>query len=151
MESISRKFTEDLIDCFERGNKCLIIGNGGSAAMASHFAAELVGHFERKRKALPAIALTTDISILTALGNDDGYQTIFSRQIEALGKKDDMLFVLSTSGKSRNCIEAKRKAIQIGFIVGIFPLKGMESTARCQEKHLKIIHEICREVDKYYA
>ena len=151
MESISCDFAKDLIDCFERGNKCLIIGNGGSAAMASHFAGELVGHFEVKRKALPAIALTTDTSILTAIGNDDGYDNVFSRQIKALGKPWDTLFVLSTSGNSKNCLMAELTAVKMGLVVKPFPPKGESSTADCQERHLKIIHEVCREVDRFYS
>lgn len=151
MESISGKFAKDLIDCFEGCGKCLIIGNGGSAAMASHFAAELVVHFELKRKALPAIALTTDTSILTAIGNDDGYHNIFTRQIEALGKEGDILFILSTSGKSINCLEAELVAKKMGLVIRQFPLKEKMSTAMCQEKHLKIVHEICGEIDRYYV
>src|SRR3990167_7729384 len=106
-KSIVDRFSKDIIDCFERGNKILICGNGGSAAEAQHFSSELVGHFEIKRKALPAIALTTDSSTLTAIGNDDGYENVFSRQVEALGNKGDILFILSTSGKSQNCLKAE--------------------------------------------
>lgn len=150
--SIIDRFSRDIIDCFERGNKILIIGNGGSAAEAQHLSSELVGHFERDRKALPAIALTTDTSIITAVGNDDGYIDVFSRQIEALGKEGDILFVLSTSGKSKNCIRAEIEAYGKGMEIRHFPIKtDKQTTASMQEKHLKIIHEVCRKIDNYYS
>lgn len=150
--SIVDRFSKDIIDCFERGNKILICGNGGSAAEAQHFSAELVGHFEVKRKALPAIALTTDTSILTAVGNDDGYDNVFSRQIEALGKKGDILFILSTSGESKNCLRAELEAYGRDLTIRQFPVKSNnQTTAGVQEKHLKLIHEICRKIDSYYS
>jgi D-sedoheptulose 7-phosphate isomerase len=152
MLSISRNFAGDIIECFERGNKILVCGNGGSAAESQHWVAELVGHFVKKRKALPAIALTTDTSILTSIGNDDDYKYVFSRQIEALGKPGDILFILSTSGKSKNCVEAEKTAINMAIKIRIFPIKaGGQSTAYVQEKHLRIIHEICTIVDNFYA
>ncbi len=104
-DSIERA-TEQLTACVRQGGKILICGNGGSAADSQHFAAELVGRFLRERKSLAAIALTTDTSILTAVGNDYGYHAIFSRQIEALGQKDDCLIALSTSGTSKNVLQA---------------------------------------------
>jgi len=93
-------------DAVVNRNKLLVCGNGGSASDAQHFVAELVGRFERERRALPAVALTTDTSVLTALSNDYGYDTIFSRQVEALGKPGDVLLGISTSGNSRNVILA---------------------------------------------
>ena len=96
-----KRIAKQLIDCFERGNKCLIAGNGGSSTMASHFAGELVCKFETERRALPAIALTNP-AIITAVANDDGYEHVFARQVEALGKKGDILIILSTSGRSKN-------------------------------------------------
>lgn len=151
MSKIALNFARDIISCFERGNKILIVGNGGSAAEAQHFSAELIGHFEKPRKALPAIALTTDTSILTAIGNDDGFDQVFSRQLEALGKKGDILFILSTSGQSKNCNRVEITCRQKGITVRMFPIRGKDSTARCQEKHLRIIHEICRQLDNYYS
>jgi len=151
MLSISRNFAGDIIECFERGNKILIIGNGGSAAEAQHFAGELVGHFVVKRKALPAISLTTDTSIITAIGNDDDFKYVFYRQLEALGSAGDILFILSTSGKSKNCIEAEKTASIMNIKVRMFPIKnGKQTTAYVQEKHLRIIHEICTIVDNFY-
>ena len=151
-KNIADRFSKDIIDCFERGNKILVIGNGGSAAEAQHFSSELVGHFEIPRKALPAIALTTDSSILTSVANDDGYIDVFSRQIEALGKEGDILFVLSTSGKSKNCIRAEIEAYGKGILIRHFPVKtDKQTTASMQEKHLHLIHEICRKIDSYYS
>lgn len=150
--SISHNLAETLISCFEAGGKLIAIGNGGSASQASHLVAELVGHFEKPRRALPAIALTTDISVISAVANDDGYKYIFSRQIEALGKPGDVLLILSTSGNSKNCIQAEFKARQMGITIRMLPIKGdFDTTASIQERHLKIIHETCREIDKYYA
>ena len=150
MTTLARKFSEEIIDCFNLGNKILVIGNGGSAAEAQHFVSELVCHFEKPRKALPAIALTTDTSILTAVGNDDGYEYVFSRQVEALGKKNDLLVILTTSGSSKNCLVAEMSARKMGLKVRYFPLKDDKSTAECQEEHLKLIHDICRMLDEYY-
>ena len=152
MLSVSRNFAGDIIQCFQRGNKILVCGNGGSAGEAQHFVAELVGHFEKERKALPAISLTTDTSTITAIGNDDGYDKVFSRQLEALGKAGDILFILSTSGKSKNCINAECTANNMGIKIRMFPIKsGSQSTAYVQEKHLRIIHEICTIVDNFYV
>lgn len=108
------------VDALRNGNKILLCGNGGSAADAQHWAGELVSRFHFDRPALPAIALTTDTSILTAIGNDYGYEQLFARQIQALGAKGDILFAISTSGRSANVLaavkEAKTKAmITIGF------------------------------------
>lgn len=140
------------------GNKILICGNGGSAADAQHMAAELVGRFVLERKGLPAIALTTDSSILTAVGNDYGFESIFSRQVEALGNNQDMLIAISTSGSSPNVLKAvaaaKRKAM---LVVGLAGKDGgllkrlshkslvipSENTARIQEAHLFVYHNLC--------
>jgi len=137
------------------GNKLLLCGNGGSASDAQHFVAELVGRFERERRALPAVALTTDSSVLTALSNDYGYDTIFSRQVEALGKPGDVLLGISTSGNSRNVILAVESAKGIGMkTIGLLGSGGGELaklvdipvivphnvTARIQEAHIFILH-----------
>jgi len=99
-----------MIDCLRNKKKIMICGNGGSAAQAQHFAAELVGRFENERKAIPCISLTTDTSNLTALGNDYGVDVIFKRQVEALGSSGDVLICLTTSGTSQNLIEAIKMA-----------------------------------------
>ena len=101
-----KKVVNAVINCFKNGNKLLIFGNGGSAADAQHFAAEFIGRFKLESKALPAIALTTDSSILTAWSNDYSYDTIFERQVQGLAKKGDILIGLSTSGNSKNIVYA---------------------------------------------
>ncbi len=99
-----------IINAYQAGKKVLLVGNGGSAADAQHIAAELVGRFLKERKALPAVALTTDTSILTAVSNDYGYDTVFSRQIEALAEEGDVLLAITTSGASPNVLNAIKKS-----------------------------------------
>lgn len=147
------------------GNKILACGNGGSAADCQHFAAELVGRFERERLPLPAIALTTDTSILTAVGNDYGYREVFSRQVRALGQSGDVLLAISTSGNSGNVVAAMEAARERDMrIVALTGRDGgqmgsmlsdtdihicvpHERTARIQEVHLLVIHCLCDGVD----
>jgi len=146
-----------------KGNKLLICGNGGSAADAQHFAAEMIGRFERERRALPAIALTTDTSILTALSNDYGYDMVFSRQVEALAKPGDILIGISTSGNSSNVILATEAAKEMGVKnIGLLGRDGGKLaalvdvpvivphgvTARIQEAHIFIIHFWCAYIEK---
>jgi len=147
------------------GGKLLIAGNGGSASMACHFAAEMVVRLtsDRNRQALPAIALTADTSILTACGNDYGFDSIFARQVEALGNKGDMLLVMSTSGNSENLVRAVNTALERNVIVSA--LLGADggkigkmlerpfivphpSTQRIQEEHLFVIHTIVDLVER---
>lgn len=148
-----------------QGNKILACGNGGSAADCQHFAAELVGRFERDRLPLPAIALTTDTSILTAIGNDYGFQEIFIKQVQAFGQPGDLLLALSTSGNSPNVIAAIEAAKDREM--GIIAMTGNgggkigdllsetdvhicvphDRTARIQEVHLLVIHCICDGID----
>ncbi|WP_457640716.1 D-sedoheptulose 7-phosphate isomerase [Persephonella sp.] len=150
----------------KKGNKVLICGNGGSAADAQHFAAEIVGRFEAERKGFPAIALTTDTSALTAIGNDYGFDQIFSRQVEAIGDKGDILIGISTSGNSENVIKAVEKAKEIGiFTVGFLGKDGgrlkeivdiafivkHNNTARIQEVHLTLEHTLCKVIDMYLS
>jgi D-sedoheptulose 7-phosphate isomerase len=145
------------------GKKVLICGNGGSAADAQHFAAELVGRFEYERRGFPSIALTTDSSALTAIGNDYGFQRIFARQVEALAAAGDVLIGISTSGNSPNIISAVMTARQIGCItIGMTGGQGKklaslcdaavlvpsERTARIQEAHITIIHAWCEMIDE---
>ncbi|MEJ7860021.1 MAG: SIS domain-containing protein [Pyrinomonadaceae bacterium] len=147
---------------FLNGNKVLICGNGGSAADAQHIAAEFVGRYEVERKALPVIALTTDTSALTALANDYSFEKIFSRQIEALGAKNDLLIAISTSGNSSNVNAAVMSARQIGCkTIGLTGSKGKKlaslcdtsilvpatRTARIQEAHIAIGHIWCEIID----
>jgi D-sedoheptulose 7-phosphate isomerase len=136
----------------------LLCGNGGSAADAQHFAAELVGRFRQERRAWPALALTTDTSILTAVGNDYGFEQIFARQITALGRPDDVLVAISTSGKSLNVLAAVETArLQGLYTIALTgkppsPLANMadlclavpsEDTPLVQQVHMAILHTIC--------
>lgn len=149
----------------EKNGKVLIAGNGGSAADAQHFAAELVGRFMKERKALSAVALTTDSSVLTCMGNDYGFDDIFSRQVEALGNKEDIFFGISTSGNSKNIIKAVESAKDRGLItIGLLGKNGgklkdicdysiimpYKETARIQEHHIMTIHLICEFVENYF-
>ncbi len=156
------KIAQRMVEVFKRGNKILLCGNGGSAADAQHIAAEFVGRFKRERKSLPAIALTTDTSVLTALANDYSYDLVFARQVEGLGQKDDLLIAISTSGTSKNVIAAARKAKEMGITVVGFTgksgsdlqkvsdlifLAGSEKTPHIQEMHITALHAISEAVE----
>jgi D-sedoheptulose 7-phosphate isomerase len=154
-----------MTDCLRAGGKVMACGNGGSAADAQHFAAELIGRFERERQELAAIALTTDTSILTAVGNDYSYDEIFAKQVRGLGKKGDILIGISTSGNSKNVVNAIEAAKKMG--IKIIALTGngggkiaslldaddihlcapSTRTARIQETHLVLLHALCDGVD----
>lgn len=153
-----------IINALKNGNKLLVCGNGGSAADAQHFAAELTGRFEVERKPLPAIALTTDTSALTAIGNDYSFDDVFSRQVAGLGKNGDVLVAISTSGNSANVLKAIRTAQEKGLsVIGLsgkdggkmknLPIQNIivpsQSTARIQESHIMIIHTWCRLIDQF--
>lgn len=155
-----------IAETFAHGNKVLICGNGGSAADAQHIAAEFVGRYETERAALPAIALTTDTSALTALANDYDFERIFARQVEALARTGDLLIAVSTSGNSPNVIAAVMKARQMGCrILGMTGAKGKklaslcdaallvpsDRTARIQEAHITIAHIWCEIIDEKYS
>ncbi len=151
------------VDVYKNGKKTLIAGNGGSAADAQHFAAELVGRYGFDRPSLPSIALTTDSSNLTAIGNDYGYEYVFSRQVEGLGQEGDLFIGISTSGNSQNVINAfasaKARGITTVALVGrdggkmaqladyaiIIP---SNATPRIQESHLLVEHIICDIIEK---
>ena len=150
------------IDCLKSGGKILIFGNGGSAADAQHIAAELVGRYKTNRKGLPAIALTTDTSALTSIGNDFGYEHIFERQVEALANKGDVAIGISTSGNSINVINALKVASKLNCnTIGLSGHNGgemnkicninlsvpSEDTPRIQEMHIVIGHTICHLID----
>ena len=152
--------------CLRNGGKVLFFGNGGSAADAQHLAAELVGRFVRERAGLPAIALTTDSSILTAVGNDYGFEQVFARQIQALGRAGDVAVALSTSGNSANVLEGvkearKRKLKTIGLTgkdggalaqrADVAVTIPSTSTARIQECHIAIGHLFCELVDADFS
>ena len=155
-----------ILNGINNNNKILLCGNGGSASDATHIAAELVVKFEKKRRPLPAIALTSNLSNITAAGNDFGFIEIFSRQIEALGNKGDILLAISTSGNSKNILKAIKSAKNKKMhIVGLTGKDGglmkslncdellivpSQSTARIQEIHILIGHIICKYIDEHH-
>jgi D-sedoheptulose 7-phosphate isomerase len=155
-----------LTAAFRAGGKLLILGNGGSAADAQHVAAEFVNRFRIDRRPLPAIALTTDTSVLTSIGNDYGYDLIFAKQVEALGRPGDVVLAISTSGRSPNVIRAVEKAREMGLKTAALtggassPGGGLasavdlllnvptDSTPHIQETHLWIEHMVCELVEE---
>ncbi|MCP4714581.1 MAG: SIS domain-containing protein [Deltaproteobacteria bacterium] len=154
-----------MIDCFEQGRKVLLCGNGGSASQAQHFAAELVNKLSRYRRALSAVSLTTDTSVLTSIGNDLSFDMIFARQVEALGSPGDIVWGLSTSGASANVLEAFRVARDAGLttiafvgaagsaieeLADVTLTVPARDTARIQEVHLCSGHAVCAEIEAYY-
>ena len=156
------KISEVIASAIDAGGKILIFGNGGSASDAQHIAAELVGRFQKERKAYPALALTTNTSVLTALANDYSYDIVFARQVAALAAKGDVAIGISTSGKARNVIngikEAKRRGLKTVVLTGgsggeLVHLADSSVvvpstvTARIQEAHITIAHIICELVE----
>jgi D-sedoheptulose 7-phosphate isomerase len=148
-----------VIDCLKKGGKLLVFGNGGSASDSQHIAAELVGRFGKERSGLPAIALTVNTSVLTAIANDYGYEAVFARQVEALGQKNDVALGISTSGKAKNVAAGFRQAKKMGIktialtggdggelvkLADISLTVPSSVTARIQEAHITIGHIICQ-------
>lgn len=163
LENKIEKAADITASCLENNGKILLCGNGGSAADSQHIAAEFVNKFYQDRKGLPAIALTTDSSIITAVGNDYQYDKIFEKQIDALGKPNDVLMAISTSGNSRNVIKALEKAKKMNInTIGLTGKDGAkmknlvdllidvpsEDTPQIQEIHLTVEHLICLLVEK---
>jgi D-sedoheptulose 7-phosphate isomerase len=155
-----------LVECYRGGGKILVMGNGGSAADAQHFAAELVGRYKRERRALPAIALTTDTSILTSVSNDYSYEDVFSRQVEAHARPGDVVIGISTSGNSPNVCRALRAAKEKGAVTVVLGggtggkmkeladvvlIAPSSDTPRIQEAHITMIHIICDLVEESIA
>lgn len=160
------RIADRLIACFDSGGRVYLLGNGGSAADAQHIAAELVGRFKKDRKALPATALTTDTSTLTAVSNDIGFEQVFSRQVEALVTKRDTVWALSVSGRSANVLRALQAAKKLGAtVIGFTGKSGgamaelcnlcfrveQEQSDRVQEVHQLAYHLICDRVERHYA
>lgn len=156
-------FIDIIVNCYKSKNKVLICGNGGSAAQAQHIAAEFVGRYKKERKGMPFIALTTDTSIVTAWSNDYSFDTLFQREVEALGTENDVLVGLSTSGNSENVIKAIKKAKQMGMkTVALLgkdggKTKGLadveiiipsDNTPRIQEAHIAVLHIMCEQVEE---
>jgi D-sedoheptulose 7-phosphate isomerase len=165
LSAIERAQSE-MCTIYRNGGKLLIAGNGGSAADAQHFAAEITCQYELERKGRPAIALTTDTSALTAWSNDYDYESVFSRLLEAHAGPKDALVVISTSGNSKNLIHAARTARQRGMkVFGLLGRDGgslaplcdhpiiipAEETPRIQECHILIIHSLCSALDEFFA
>ena len=159
IQSIANKINE----AYQHGKKTIIFGNGGSACDALHFAAELVCRFEKNRKALPSIALTENISSLTAIGNNFGYEYVFSRQVEAFANKGDIIIAITTSGNSENVIKAVEKAKEMGlFVIGLTGEDGgqlkllsdmcyrapSKVTGRIQECHILVLHILAKLVEE---
>jgi D-sedoheptulose 7-phosphate isomerase len=158
---------EAIIQTLQAGGKILLCGNGGSAADAQHIAAEFTGRYVRERRGLPAIALTTDTSALTAIGNDYGYERVFARQVEALGRTGDLLIGISTSGNSGNVLAAFSSAREIGIECWGFAGRDggkmsaeigdrnlvvpSQTTARIQEMHILIGHLVCELADEAFV
>jgi len=157
------KISSLCVDSIRSGGKILVFGNGGSAADAQHIAAELVGRYKSERKGLPAVALTTDTSALTSIGNDFGYEQIFQRQVEALAKPEDVVIGISTSGNSLNVISALNLSKKIGCkTIGLSGNDGGDmnkicdvnivvpasDTPRIQEMHILIGHTLCQLIEQ---
>jgi D-sedoheptulose 7-phosphate isomerase len=163
MLTTARAIAAATITALRAGNKLLIVGNGGSAGDAQHIAAEIVGRYKQERPGYAAIALTTDTSALTSIGNDYGFEQIFARQVEGLGARGDVLLALSTSGRSPNILAALSKARARGLVtVGFTGAKGEAMRAACdhlliapsddtpvvQQIHLAVAHGICDEIEQ---
>ena len=159
----ARKIAQAMTDALRAGHKILIAGNGGSAADAQHIAAEIVGRYKQDRPAYAAIALTTDTSALTAIGNDYGFEQIFARQVEGLGRRGDVLLALSTSGRSPNVLAALNVARNSGLVtIGFTGAKGTalgvlcdhllvspsEDTAVIQQIYMTFAHGICEVIEQ---
>ena len=157
------EIAELMIDCLKKDGKVIVFGNGGSASDSQHIAAELVGRFKKDRSALAGIALTTNTSVLTSLANDYGYDVVFSRQVEALGKKNDVVLGISTSGKARNVALGIKQAKKMGIktvalsggdggeivkLADVSLLVPSNVTARIQEAHITIAHIICEMIEQ---
>lgn len=163
---VLEQIAAEMARVLEKRGTIFLCGNGGSAADAQHIAAEFIGRFKHERKSLPAIALTTDTSILTALANDYSYDIVFARQIEGLGKPGDLLIAISTSGNSKNILEAVKAAKENGLKTAGFTgetggkLAGMtdyifkaqtKNTSHVQETHITALHAISEIVEEMFA
>lgn len=166
LPELLERVASELHACFARGGKVMACGNGGSASDADHFIAELVGRYKDERRALPAVAIAGGMATITAVANDYGYETIFARQIEAIARRGDWLFAISTSGNSRNVLAAVEAARQrdcsvialtgasggkLGAIADVLIAAPSTVTARIQEVHILCIHIICELLDAKLA
>lgn len=164
--ALIENMADTIVDCLRRGGTVFTLGNGGSAADAQHIAAELVGRFKQNRKALKAVALSTDTSALTAIANDFGYEQVFARQVEALVKENDVVWALSVSGRSPNVLRALESARKSGAMcIGFTGTAGGPMRERCdlclmidhaqsdrvQEAHILAYHMICDHIERQCA
>jgi D-sedoheptulose 7-phosphate isomerase len=162
IESIAQ-IAELMIDCLKKDGKVIVFGNGGSASDSQHIAAELVGRFKKDRSALAGVALTTNTSILTSIANDYGFDVVFSRQVEALGGKNDVVLGISTSGKAKNVALGIKQAKKMGIktvalsggdggdivkLADVSLVVPSKITARIQEAHITIAHIICEMIEQ---
>lgn len=160
------EISENIIQCLKKNGKVIFFGNGGSASDSQHIAAELVGRFKKDRTALAALALTTNASIITSIANDYGYEIVFSRQLEGLGQKNDLVVGISTSGKAKNVNAGIRQAKKMGLktialtgadggelvkLADIALVVPSQITARIQEAHITIGHVICELVEEAFS
>ena len=158
--------TNILLECLENDHKIIVMGNGGSAADAQHLVAELIGRYRIERKSLPAVSLTTDTSIITAIGNDYNFDYIFARQCESLVNQKDVIIAISTSGNSKNIIQGIKTSKQKGgIVIGLTGNEGgkmkefldamisvpSQSTPRIQECHRLIMHILCEFIDEKFS
>ena len=163
LQATVKAIADAITGSLRAGNKLLLIGNGGSAADAQHIAAEIVGRYKRERRAWAAIALTTDTSALTAIGNDYGIEDMFARQVEGLARPGDVLIAMTTSGRSPNILAALRRARELGVTtIGLTGTKGESLRALCdhvliapcddtpviQQIHMVALHAICDDVER---
>lgn len=139
-----------VLQAVRQGGKILICGNGGSATQASHFAAELVVRYKVNREAIPCISLSADMAILTACANDFGFPQVFSRQVEAYGKAGDVLIAVSTSGRSKNVLNAIDMALQRSLLIVTVPREGKD-TAEIQEYQMRWLHALAAHLEHAYT
>jgi len=162
MQDVILKACEIIKTAFNNGNKIILCGNGGSACDCNHISAEFVCRFQKERKSLPAISLSANNSIITAIANDYDFEKVFSRQIEGLGNKDDVLIAISTSGKSKNILcaieQAKKQGLKVIFLTGANPTNAevdleinapSNITCEIQEMHIAIAHKICEIIESW--
>ena len=162
LDEIYQRVLFDVIDCLNNGHKIIFLGNGGSAADSSHIVSEFVAHFKFDRKSLPAISLTDNNALITSISNDYSYEDVFKKQLESLGNKGDILFGITTSGKSLNVLKALDYAKTIGIkpilVTGNNDIPNIEysikipsnETSIIQNMYMIIFHMLCLDVDEYY-
>ena len=162
LDNVYKQILNEVIECLNRGNKLIFVGNGGSAADSSHIVSEFVAHFKLDRKSLPAISLTDNNALLTSISNDYSFNDIFKKQLESLGNEGDILFGITTSGKSKNVLRtlplAKEKGIKTVFVTGKNIKRDVDylvnipsnETSIIQNLYMVFFHMLCLDIDEYY-